>query len=74
MAETRIPGGSEGQPEQGQIIHNSGVPGSSPGVATNKFKGLASARPFLFLPVAMKLPLSCPSRFQFEQGATDSER
>lgn len=50
MAETRILSGSEEQPEKGQIINNAGVRGSSPRVATSKFKGLTHARPF-FMPI-----------------------
>nr|DAN00109.1 MAG TPA: hypothetical protein [Inoviridae sp.] len=53
-------------------IHNADVPGSSPGVATIFFKGLAQANPFSFacgdykvttacLPLPSPLPLPYPS-------------
>jgi hypothetical protein len=35
-------------PREVTLFHNADVPGSSPGVATINFKGLAQANPFLF--------------------------
>ena len=49
-------------------IHNAGVPGSSPGVATNLFKGLASARPFFISRYAHIMPTLCPALLHLRPG------